>query len=114
MQFSHDNSYQLEKRRWREYFDFWGSKMNDRQDLPFDCQNLISPDHRDRRIRKLFLERWSTVLVYMWYVYNMFYQRHQSNTKTLCVLELNIYMKKKMLQSFLLDIYMYNLATTIV
>ena len=99
MQFSHDNSYQLEKRRWREYFD---------------CQNLISPDHRDRRIRKLFLERWSTVLVYMWYVYNMFYQRHQSNTKTVCVLELNTYMKKKMLQSFLLDIYMYNLANTIV
>ena len=89
--------------------------MNDRQDLPFDRQNLISPDHRDHRIIIFFLQRWSTVLVYMWYVYNnMFYKRHQSNTKTVYVLELNIYMKKKMLQSFLLDIYMYNLANTIV
>ena len=49
---------QLEKRRWRKYFDFLGDigeincKMNNRQDSLFDCQNLISSDHHDGRFRK--------------------------------------------------------------
>ena len=52
------HSYQLEKRRWREYVDFLGDiretncKMNDLKDLLFDRQNWISSDHHDQQIRK--------------------------------------------------------------
>ena len=33
------------------------SKMNDRQDFPFDRKNLISSDHHDRWIGKKYLQR---------------------------------------------------------